>query len=111
MTKYLFIYHAPMTPADAAPPDPAQVEAVMAQWNDWGTKVGDGLVDFGTPLANGTRVTPGGTSPSSRDVVGYTLIEADNLDAAVALAKVHPHLNMPGGCEIEVHEAQAIPGM
>jgi len=29
----------------------------------------------------------------------------------VELAKVHPHLNMPGGCEIEVHEAQQIPGM
>ena len=111
MTKYLFIYHAPMTPADAAPPDPAQMDAVMQQWNDWAGKVGDGMVDFGTPLANGTRVTPAGTSPSTREVAGYTLVEAESMDAAVELARVHPHLNMPGGCEIEVHEAQAVPGM
>ena len=28
-----------------------------------------------------------------------------------ALAQAHPHLTMPGGCEIEVHEALPVPGM
>ena len=111
MTKYLFIYHAPMTPADAAPPTPEQMEAVMGQWNAWAGKVGDRMVDFGTPLAGGVQVTPEGTSPSTREVAGYTLIEADSMDDALALAKDHPHLNMPGGCTIEVHEAQPVPGM
>lgn len=111
MSKYVFIYHAPMPPEEAAPPSPEQMEAVMGAWNAWAGKVGDGLVDFGTPLAGGVRVTTGGTSPSTRDVAGYSIIEASDLDAALALAKNHPHLNMPGGCEIEVHEAQAIPGM
>jgi len=111
MAKYVFIYHAPMTPADAAPPTPEQMEAVMGEWMAWAGKVGDGMVDFGTPLAGGVRVSAGGTSPSTREVVGYSIIEADNLDAALELAQGHPHLNMPGGCEIEVHEAQAIPGM
>ncbi len=36
--------------------------------------------------------------------------ECGNIDAALELAKQHPHLNMPGS-EIEVHEAQHIPGM
>lgn len=67
------------------------------------------MVDFGTPLAGGVRVTTDGTSPSTREVAGYSIIEATDLDAALALAKSHPHLNMPGGCEIEVHEAQATP--
>jgi hypothetical protein len=111
MTKYLFIYHAPMTPADAAPPDPEQMATVMQQWNDWAAKVGDGMVDFGTPLANGTRVSTDGTSDSTREVAGYSLIEAESKEAAIELAKVHPHLNMPGGCEIEVHEALPVPGM
>ena len=53
MAKYVFIYHAPMTPADAAPPDPEQMEAVMGEWNAWAGRVGDGMVDFGTPLAGG----------------------------------------------------------
>ena len=111
MTKYLFTYHAPMTPADAAPPTPEQMEAVMGQWNAWAGKVGDRMVDFGTPLDGGVQVAPEGTAPSTREVVGYTLIEADSMDDALALAKDHPHLNMPGGCTIEVHEALPIPGM
>jgi hypothetical protein len=111
MTRYVFVYHAPVPPADATPPDPEQVDAVMGAWNAWAGKVGDRLVDFGTPLANGVRVTPDVTSPSSREVAGYSIIEADDLEGAVELAKVHPHLTMPGGCEIEVHEAQPIPGM
>lgn len=111
MTKFVFIYHAPMTPADATPPSPEQMEAVMKQWNDWGAKVGDDLLDFGTPLAHGVRVTADGTSPSQKEVAGYTILEADDLDAAVELAKIHPHLTMPGGCEIEVHEALPVPGM
>ena len=111
MTRYVFIYHAPMTPADATPPTPEQMETVMAEWNNWAGRVGEGMVDFGTPLAGGTRVTNDGTSPSTRDVAGYSIIEAADMDAALALAKGHPHLMMPGGCEIEVHEAQPIPGM
>jgi hypothetical protein len=111
MTRYLFIYHAPMSPAEATPPSPEQMEAVMGQWNDWAARVGDGMVDFGTPLDNGVRVTPEGTSPSTREVAGYSLIEADSSEAALALAQNHPHLSMPGGCEIEIHEALPIPGM
>ena len=64
MTKYVFIYHAPMTPADAAPPIPEQMESVMGEWNAWAGKVGDRMVDFGTPLAGGVRVTPEGTRPA-----------------------------------------------
>ncbi len=111
MSKFVFVYHAPMTPADAAPPSPQEMEAVMGAWNAWAGKVGDGMVDFGTPLAGGVRVTTDGTATSERDVAGYSIIEAADLDAALALAQAHPHLNMPGGCEIEVHEAQPIPGM
>ncbi|MEP7035281.1 MAG: YciI family protein [Dermatophilaceae bacterium] len=111
MAKYVFIYHAPMTPAEATPPTPGEMEAVMGQWNAWAAKVGDRMVDFGTPLAGGTRLNTEGTWPSTRDVAGYSILEADDFDAALDLARSHPHLNMPGGCEIEIHEALAVPGM
>jgi hypothetical protein len=110
MTTYLFVYHAPVTPVEAAPPTPEQMEAVMGEWNAWAGKVGDGMVDFGVPLAGGTRVGRDGVTPSTREVVGYSLIEAADMDA-LDLARNHPHLNMPGGCEIEVHETQGVPGM
>lgn len=112
MSRFVFIYHAPTTPAEAAPPSPDDMAASMAEWNAWAGKVGDDLVDFGTPLADGVRVTADrSVTPSTREVVGYSILEAADLDAAVGLAKQHPHLNMPGGCEIEVHTAQEIPGM
>ena len=111
MTKFVFIYHAPMTPAEATPPTPEQMEAVMGAWNSWAQRVGSGLVDFGTPLDGGVRVTKDGTSPSTREVAGYSIIEAESKDAALELAKGHPHLDMPGGCEIEIHEALPVPGM
>lgn len=112
MAKFVLIYHAPTTPAEATPADPEQTSAVMQEWNAWAGKVGDGLVDFGTPLADGVRVTPDReVVPSTRDVVGYTILEAADLDAALQLARVHPHLDMPGGCEIEVHAAQELPSM
>lgn len=110
MTKFLFIYHAPMPPADAAPPDPAEMQEVMNAWMGWAGKVGDGLLDFGTPLAGGVRVTPDATSPSTQDVAGYSIVEAESMEAALALAEGHPHLAMPGGCTIEVHESQPVPG-
>lgn len=33
MSKFLFIYHSPMTPAEAAPPAPEDMEAAMGDWN------------------------------------------------------------------------------
>ena len=111
MGKYVFVYHAPMTPAEATPATPEQMQAVMGEWMAWAGRVGEKMVDFGTPLAGGVRVTTEGTSPSTREVAGYSILEAADMDAALELAQGHPHLNMPGGCEIEVHEMQPVPGM
>jgi hypothetical protein len=112
MTRFLYLYHAPMSPAEATPPSPEQMQAVMAEWGAWAGRVGNGLVEFGTPLDGGTRVSgDGSVSPSTREVTGYSIIEAADMESALALAKGHPHLSMPGGCDIEVHEAQPVPGM
>jgi hypothetical protein len=111
MSKYVFIYHAPAMPADAPQPSAEEMEQVMGAWMGWAGKVGDRMVDFGTPLAGGVSVTPAGTSPSTREVAGYSIIEADSMDDALALATDHPHLSMPGGCTVEVHEALPVPGM
>jgi hypothetical protein len=54
MTTYVFIYHAPMTPADATPPTPEEMEAVTAEWNSWAGRVGEGLVPGGVDASRGT---------------------------------------------------------
>ncbi|MDO8145256.1 MULTISPECIES: YciI family protein [Isoptericola] len=111
MARFMFVYHAPMTPDDATPPTAEETQEVMGRWMAWADQVGERMIDFGTPLAGGVQVTPDGERPSTQDVAGYTILEADDMDAAVALARTHPHLQMPGGCTIEVHEAQPLPGM
>lgn len=111
MSKFMFVYHAPAMPEGAPEMSPEDMQAEMGKWMAWSEKVGSKMVDFGAPLAGGIRVTKDGTSPSTKEVSGYTLIEADDMDAALELARIHPHLDTPGGCEIEVHEVQPVPGM
>ncbi|WP_062310043.1 YciI family protein [Demequina rhizosphaerae] len=110
MPKYVFIYHAPPMPADASPPEPEEVQQMMDAWYGWATSVGENLIDLGTPLSGGIRVDPDGVSASTKEVAGYSIVQADSMDTAVELAQSHPHLNMPGGCSIEVHEAEPLPG-
>lgn len=109
MPSYLFVYHSPAATEDTAPPTPEEMEQVMSAWQAWAAGVGEGLRDFGAPLASGVRLTADGASPSTRDVSGYSLVDAPSLETAQEIARANPHLQMPGA-EIEVHEAQAIPG-
>lgn len=62
----------------------------------------------GTPLGNGRSVSSSGTSSSSSDVAGYSIVEAADADATVALMDGHPHLKTG---TIEVLEAIELPGM
>ena len=41
---------------------------------------------------------------SKRQVCGYSILQAENMDDAKALLQEHPHLVRDGACEIEVHE-------
>ena len=66
------------------------------------------LAADGTTLR--VRVTPDGTAESTLEVAGYSILEAGSKEEALELARIHPHLQMPGGCTIEVHESQALPG-
>ena len=88
---------------------PEQMKEGMEPWMAWAAKCGDGLVDLGTPLGFGQKVTTSGSSPSDKGVVGYSILQAENLEGAQALVKDHPHLQWAAGCEIEVHEAQPLP--
>ena len=102
MANYLLVFHG-----GSMPESQEEGAKVMKAWTDWFGTLGDKLVDGGNPVsqvktiaANGS-VSVGGTNPSS----GYTIIKADNLDAAVALAKGCPVLQ--GGASIEVAETFA----
>lgn len=111
MPNYVVLYNAPVSASDQMENnDPDMAAAVMQAWNDWSARVGTGMVDLGTPLGNGRRVTADGAGEADTEVAGYSIISADDVDSAVALLEGHPHLQMPGA-SIEVHETLEIPGM
>jgi hypothetical protein len=111
MKKFIVIYHAPLEATkQAANSSPEEMKEGMKPWMAWAEKCGDGLIDMGTPLGNGQAVTSEGTAPSDKEVVGYSILQAEDMDGAVAMLKDHPHLKWNEGCAIEVHEALPLPG-
>jgi hypothetical protein len=100
MANYLLVYHG-----GSMPESQEEGAKVLEAWNTWFGQLGDALVDGGDPvgqvktIANNGTVSDGGINPSS----GYSVIKADSLDAAVALAKGCPLLNGGGG-SVEVAE-------
>ena len=110
MKKYIVIYHAPdswlkkmqsMSPEDH--------KKGMEPWMAWAKKCGSGLVDWGAPLGNAQIVNKNGSTPSEGDVVGYSILQAENMKKAVEMLKEHPHLTWAEGCKIEVHESMPAP--
>ena len=65
---------------------------------------------MGAPLAGGQKVSSSGTAGSDKNVVGYSILQAEDMDGAVEMLKDHPHLTWTEGCEVEVHEAMPKPG-
>jgi len=87
------------------PATDAERASVMEAWGKWMGALGPAMKDAGNPVgqartiaASGATSNGGGANPIS----GYSLITADNLDKAVALAKGCPILL--GGGSIEVAE-------
>lgn len=60
----------------------------------WWSSIKDHVVDSGNPLFNGRNVTKDGTvSELTADMtpaLGYSIVEAETIDAAVALAADSP---------------------
>ena len=89
MADYLLLYKG-----GSAPDTPEKQQAVMAKWGAWMGTLGEALVDGGNPFsgqaksiaADGT-VSAGSLAEGSS---GYSIIKADSLDAAVALAQGCP---------------------
>jgi hypothetical protein len=89
MASFLFTYRAPKQYAPGAP------EAV-AEWKTFFSGMERHLVDMGKPAF--VRETVGATSDTV--LSGYSLVDADDLDAALAIAKDCPLVSRGGGVEV-----------
>jgi YCII-related domain len=69
----------------------------LAAFNAWFEQLGANLVDRGNPVFDSRAL---GNTGADTTLGGYTLIHADDLEAAIALAKGHPLLQQGGGVEV-----------
>lgn len=112
MKKFLFLYMSPTSAEEQmAKGKPEDMQKAMQPWIEWFKECGDGLLDRGMPLGNRKHVTSSGTSESTSQITGYSMIQAESIEKALELAKKQPHLTMGEGRSVEVLELLSMPGM
>ena len=97
MPEFMFTYHGgrkPETPEDGA--------EGMAKWKAWAAGLGAALINPGTPVGITKVLTADGVSDArpQNPIMGFSIIEAVDMDAAVELLKDCPHFEMGGTLEI-----------
>jgi hypothetical protein len=90
MTKYVFSFRVPSEYAPGA--------ETAAEWQAWFGGMGSALVDVGNAVTDYASLGEVGGSGSR--MVGYSVVSAEDIDAAVALAKNCPALRVGGGVEV-----------
>src|SRR5262245_52385712 len=103
MAKFLFIYRE--STEKRARPSPEEMQALAAAWGTWMQKFSSAIVPGGDGLKHSGRVvkaglvTDGPYVETKEIIVSFTIIEAENYDAAVAIAQA-----CPAGHTIEIRE-------
>ncbi len=102
MAKFLFIFRE--SKESRAKPSPEEMQALAEAWGTWMQKFGasiaggDGLKPSGRFVKAGI-VTDGPYAETKEVIASFSIIQADNYDAAVAIAR-----ECPGDFTIEVRE-------
>jgi hypothetical protein len=96
MSKFLVTYHG----GSGMPGDPAQMEGIREAFGAWLAEAGSAVTDPGAPLRPSTQVSNGTPEPQVA-IGGYTVIEADDVDAAVAVLRSHPFVARGGTLQVD----------
>ena len=97
MPNYILAYHGGKNPES-----PEEGAKQMAKWKAWVGGLGDAVVNLGTYLGMSKTVSSGGVSDDggSNPLLGFTIVKADSMDAALEMAKACPHLGLGGTLEV-----------
>ena len=110
MAKFMMMYKGEAT--DMSDMTPEQAGEVMAKWGVWMEKVGSAMIDMGTPFGPGTSILDNGSAGTASSLTGYSVVEADSMAAAHALADGHPYLSdNDGKFAIDLFEMMPVPDM
>ncbi len=91
MSNFIFAYHG-----GKKPETPEAGAALMARWKAWIAGLGDAVVNPGTPLGMSKTVSTEGVANDggSNPLMGFSVVEADSMEAALEMAKSSPHLEI-----------------
>jgi hypothetical protein len=107
MAKFLFVYRGSNEINPSFTPE--QMQEHMQKWGQWigaamakgwMTSPGDALTQEGR-VVNAKKIVTDGPFVESKEIVGgYSIVQADSLDAAAELAKDCPALEFGGKVEV-----------
>jgi hypothetical protein len=93
MPNFMIGYHGGNQPSSEE-----EGMAQMNKWQAWIKSLGDAIVNPGTPLPVSKLVTSSGVEDDNdpNSMKGFAVVKADNIDAAVKIAKSDPFLENGG---------------
>lgn len=100
MAKFIYLYRGQVP--DLTAEQGAERAAAFGAWID---KLGPALVDVGNPFGSGASIRDDGTEASAADLIGYSIVDADDLATAKRLTAGLPFLaGSDGACAVEIYE-------
>jgi hypothetical protein len=95
MPEFIIAYHGGREPAS-----PEEGAKHMERWQAWVVSLGDAAVNPGTPLGKSKIVSATGVSDAGPDALtGFTIVNADDMDAALEIAQACPFVEI-GSVEV-----------
>jgi len=85
---------------------PEQGQANAQQYMAWLDGLGDAVVNRGIPMGPPTRVDSNGVSSDPREdrLTGLTIVEANDMDAAIEMAKNCPYIEVAALDVVQIFE-------
>lgn len=105
MPEFILAYHG----NGKKPDSPEEATEGMQKWQQWAADLGDNMINPGTPLGMSKTVTVSGVEDNggANPLSGFSVVKAENMDAALGIAKSCPFIEMEQGT-IEVAEFMQI---
>lgn len=99
--KFFVTYQMPHTELDEwmkLPEDErkAQEQQMQSEWNAWMASHRDVILES-AGIGKPKRITKNSVEDSRNDIMMYSFVEAESLEAAADMFKDHPHFGIPGG--------------
>ncbi len=113
MEKFIFMYHSA---PPSKPPSSEEMQRIMEEWTKWLAELQESgnLIDKGNPFGDTKRVNAQGIGDgpvmsASEMAIGYTIIQAADMNAAVKIAQDSPTVkNADSGVTVEVRQIMNI---